>query len=71
MEVKGKKVKLSIWVRIPAPLPHGHMADHVHDFYVFVGYRWPGTFSNHHLFLLPWSTGRHPGYVPLAQARMR
>lgn len=28
MEVKGKKVKLSIWVRIPGSLPCGRVADH-------------------------------------------
>lgn len=28
MEVKGKRVKLSIWVWIPGPLPCGRVADH-------------------------------------------
>lgn len=58
MEVKGKKVKLSIWVRVD-----GQGVCTTLRLYVPAGHRRPGALSNHHVFLLSRGTGRYFGYV--------
>ena len=73
LEVHGRKVKMSIWVRccVFFCLHHVQPPDAetlffalslVPYIYIFVGHGRSRTFPNHHRIVLPWSAGRHTRY---------
>jgi len=64
MDVKGKKVKLSIWVRSLVKHVYTALRTNLDS---YPGYRGARTLPNHHLIILSWSSRNYFRSVTLLQ----
>ena len=68
LEVRGRKVKMSIWVRrLPCHLKGLALRCFVYILFI-LGHCRPRTFSDHHRIVLPRSAGRHTRYEQFTRA---